>query len=354
MLPTPLYADELVWSEDVIDIDGNLRSAGFGEYTCRYVTVLVSVLANSCCNICIKNEGYIVVCCINVVYCIWWHRSINSSGAFRLDVEYLRTPSTAAAGGFGDISSIASTHHSTNLYTSRLSAGAGSIAGSVSGMTAAAGSAGGSPFTLRVRLVDSTSPSMADESTTRSGSSINSRVPRTQQQQGADPYAMPTDRWELTHPLTVANHVKCQSGQAYVGIDAVGLLLPRHRNMSIHTASTTENNTVDSTADGDTPISSFAVRILQLSLISQGALGTTNPVTSAATATRHPETAACILEEVNRVRAWMNMKLQLNFPPMFRVIFDADAVAGYERIFSVIMKVQYYSGVYYYFIILLL
>ena len=57
MLPTPLYADELVWSEDVIDIDGNLRSAGFGEYTCRYVTVLASVLANSCCNVCIKNEG---------------------------------------------------------------------------------------------------------------------------------------------------------------------------------------------------------------------------------------------------------------------------------------------------------
>ena len=290
----------------------------------------------------LRMKGYIVVCCINVVYCFWWHRSINSSGAFRLDVEYLRTPSTtastAAAGGFGDISSIASTYHSTNLYTSRLSAGAGSIAG----MTAAAGSAGGSPFTLRVRLVDSTSPSMADESTTRSGSSINSRALRTQQQE-ADPYAMPTDKWELTHPLTVANHVKCQSGQAYVGIDAVGLLLPRHSNMMVHTASTTENSTVDNAADGDTPISSFAVRILQLSLISQGALGTTNPVTSAATATRHPETAACILEEVNRVRAWMNMKLQLNFPPMFRVIFDADAVAGYERIFSVIMKVQYFS-----------
>jgi hypothetical protein len=36
----------------------------------------------------------------------------------------------------------------------------------------------------------------------------------------------------------------------------------------------------------------------------------------------------------------MGLRLQLTFPPLFQIVFDAEAVAGYERLFSSIVRVR--------------
>lgn len=64
------------------------------------------------------------------------------------------------------------------------------------------------------------------------------------------------------------------------------------------------------------------------------------PVASPFTTTRFPDTFLRIEAEVSQFRAWMNLKLLVQLPPMFKVIFDPETIASYERIFSLIMKVS--------------
>ena len=133
--------------------------------------------------------------------------------------------------------------------------------------------------------------------------------------------------WDLDVPLDLPSHVKCQGGQAYVSLEGEGLVFPASRS-----------------GDGSASsgiAESFSMQVLSLDFSGKGALST-YPVASPLTFTRYPDTFARIQTEVDRIRAWMHMKLQLSFPPMFRVIFDADAVTCYERIFSAIMKVSNY------------
>jgi Gamma tubulin complex component C-terminal len=40
------------------------------------------------------------------------------------------------------------------------------------------------------------------------------------------------------------------------------------------------------------------------------------------------------------MRAWMNLKLQFRVPPLFTIVFDADAMGAYERLFTTLMKVR--------------
>lgn len=219
---------------------------------------------------------------------------MSSSGALRLEVQYAR----ALQRDGGDLASVTTTR----------SAGISAAPSVV--------------YSLRARLVDSTAPP-AHEVEQRSRSKF---VRAPQQQHGT------SDWWDMDVPVNLANHVKCQGGQAFSGLEAVGLLLPERGS----------DQALDYASPESDSRSSFAVRVTQLSFAGKGTLST-YPVTSAPTAARHPETAARVQDEVDRVRAWMNLKLQLAFPPMFRVIFDAEAVACYDRIFALIMKVTHNS-----------
>lgn len=138
--------------------------------------------------------------------------------------------------------------------------------------------------------------------------------------------------WDLDVPLDLPSHVKCQGGQAYVSLEGEGLVFPISRSGDV-------NQFSSQGAGSGTGAESFSMQVLSLDFFGKGALST-YPVASALTFTRYPDTFARIQTEVDRIRAWMHMKLQLSFPPMFRVIFDAEAVTCYERIFSAIMKVQ--------------
>lgn len=139
--------------------------------------------------------------------------------------------------------------------------------------------------------------------------------------------------WDLDVPLDLPSHVKCQGGQAYVSLEGAGLVFPVGRNGDVPLGAGLEGTA-----------RSFSMQVLSLDFAGKGALST-YPVASALTFTRYPDTFARIQSEVDRIRSWMHMKLQLAFPPMFRVIFDAEAVTCYERIFSAIMKViKHYSA----------
>jgi hypothetical protein len=218
----------------------------------------------------------------------------------RLEVQYAR----ALQRDGGDLASV-TTARSAGLSTAYTQSAAPSVV-----------------YSLRARLVDSTATPVY-ELAQRS----RSRYARTNPQHSG------SDLWDLEVPVNLTNHVKCQGGQAFSGLEAVGLLLPERGADQALDYSTSEHSHQ----------SSFAVRVTQQSFSRQGTLST-YPVTSAPTAARHPETAARVQDEVDRVRAWMDLKLQLAFPPMFRVIFDSEAVACYDRIFALIMKVAYNFG----------
>jgi hypothetical protein len=132
----------------------------------------------------------------------------------------------------------------------------------------------------------------------------------------------------LEVPLTLANHVKCQGGQAYLGLCAAGLLSAADTAVAGGHLSDPEESS-----------GMFCMQVQELHVAGKGSVSN-YPVTSVPTAARHPDTAARVQVEVDRVRAWMNLKLQLHFPPMFRVIFDAEAMTCYERVFALIMKVS--------------
>lgn len=251
------FAGDVLLSEEIIDIDDNLRDLGFGNTVSR---------------------------------------SISSAMPFKLEVEYVRSLQQdrhRAAAQEAHFASDLATLNSlgTDRFSFATYAGTGAGAGVV--------------YQLRVRLTDSTTSTSLPSS--------------------ASPHS---DHWDLQHELDISPHVKCQGGQAFVSLDAAGIILSSHSDQA-HSRNDRKH--------GASP--SFFYQVHSLDFAGKGVLST-YPVASSSTFTRYPDTFARIQSEVDKVRAWMHLKLQLAFPPMFRVIFDAEAVGCYERIFAAIMKVS--------------
>lgn len=284
-----LALDDVLLSEQIIDIDDNLRDLGFGDI----------------------GSG----------------RSISSSGAFQLDVEYVRSlqqqqqqDSSTCMNDLASLNSLGTDRFSFATY-----AGTGAGAGVM--------------YQLRVRLSNASSGAAAPSSISPAGLKVplasRSGGLSGRYSFGSSPYTAasspvnrPTERWDLLEELDVSTHVKCQGGQAFVSLDAAGLLL----SSAIH------GSYKDRNEDKSGPAPCFFYQVHSLDISGKGVLST-YPVASPSTFSRYPDTFARIQNEVDKVRAWMQLKLQLSFPPMFRVIFDADAVGCYERIFAAIMKV---------------
>jgi len=224
-----------------------------------------------------------------------FHRSISSTSTFTLEIEYARSLQKDTPG-----------HHSSAL--SDLASVRSAASSRFNGSTYEGGSS--VVYTVRTRLDDSLQAARAPPVTPAAIRGYGSAK--------QEPHVV---KWDLEVPLDLPSHVKCQGGQAFVSLEGSGLIFPPRGAES------------SASAPG-----SFSTRVLSLDFAGKGALST-YPVASASTSTRYPDTFARIQKEVDRVRAWMHMKLQLAFPPMFRVIFDAEAVMCYERIFSAIMKV---------------
>lgn len=236
------------------------------------------------------------------------YRSLSSTSPLRLEVEYARSLQRSDV---NDTATVATQRTLASHTTTSAHATTPAVV-----------------YTLRARLVDGTlsatsHPSSSSASTAAAERRFFSHISKPKETSATVDPAGNTASWGLEVPVNLANHVKCQGGQAFAGLDASGLKLTTSR----------DHGSTDA-ADAD----AFAFRLTQLQFSGRGTLSS-YPVTSAPTAARHPDTAARVQEEVDRVRAWMHIKLSLNFPPMFRVIFDADAVTCYERVFAAIMKV---------------
>jgi hypothetical protein len=229
-------------------------------------------------------------------------------------------------------------------------------------------------YVLQVRLVDeslSTSSSSSSSSAPASSSFVSPLAPASAPSSTGRGLRQPayapnhqqqhqsqsqSQEWDLQVPLDLALYVKCPGGQAYVSLEATGLsLLPPDRVFAGTTGATSAGGgggggvsggsdvRSDSGSGGADNIPAFShrIRALQFSSRAASAAATYALVSAASSLTfaRHPDVFSRIEREVAQVRAWMGLKLQLVFPPMFRVIFDAEAVSSYERIFSAIMKV---------------
>ena len=125
--------------------------------------------------------------------------------------------------------------------------------------------------------------------------------------------------------------MRCQGGNCFVGTVGSGIVLLPH---TLPPSSSFHTNATHSTGNA------FHVDLFSLSFVGRGAMSN-YPVASPFTTTRFPDTFLRIEAEVSQFRAWMNLKLLVQLPPMFKVIFDPETIVSYERIFSLIIKVDY-------------
>jgi hypothetical protein len=59
------------------------------------------------------------------------------------------------------------------------------------------------------------------------------------------------------------------------------------------------------------------------------------------TRAHHIDTAIKLAEEINRFRPWINLRLEIDMPYVFTVLFDEDATNLYQKLFSHLIKVRY-------------
>ncbi len=137
--------------------------------------------------------------------------------------------------------------------------------------------------------------------------------------------------------------MRCQGGNCFVGTVGSGIVLLPHTlppSSSFHTNATHSTDQGLSAARASRCGNAFHVDLFSLSFVGRGAMSN-YPVASPFTTTRFPDTFLRIEAEVSQFRAWMNLKLLVQLPPMFKVIFDPETIVSYERIFSLIIKVDY-------------
>jgi hypothetical protein len=165
--------------------------------------------------------------------------------------------------------------------------------------------------------------------------------------------------WDLESIIDITSYVKCANNCCNIGIDAIGLLINESRqSIPSSSSSSAYNNSSTSTYDNDYNnihqnsnknisssnnnnmiCSSYSFKLYSLSYQSNNTINT-YPITSSYTSSRYPDTYLYIQKEINQFRCWMNIKLKLLFPPMFKVIYDRDSINNYEKIFTFIMRVS--------------
>jgi hypothetical protein len=208
-------------------------------------------------------------------------RSVSGSSPLQLEVEYSRNSTTA---------------------TPRTNASVGgSVTAESTAGTARTTSATGVYYTMKVRVIESSS----------------SASPQKSQQRGL----AASDTWDVSTSLEIPNYLKLQGGEATLGLTSSGLLIPD----------------TEITAEG-LP-SSFGTYITSLQFDAKTSLDA-YPVASPFTISRYPETYVRLEKELGQIRAWLGIQLRVAFPPIFHVIFDSEALAAYQRLFSLLMRIR--------------
>lgn len=259
-------------------------------------------------------------------------KSLTTFGKMKLEVDYSRVLNYQPGG------SNASAAGST-LRQSTSTMGAGDFAGnSTFGGTGSVG-VGAVSYKLRIRLVDDSNE--LENMTT--GTATNGTKSNKNDSYLDD---LQATAWDLEVPLDLSLFVKCTGGQSWVGVVSAGLLLDNQAFLSAHEylqQQEQQKNALpwqQNSAVGQPR--AFSLQLYALHFESKGTLFSF-PVCSPYTSARHPDTFLKMEEELAKIRTWMNIKMQFQFPPLFKVIFDAESVRHYERIFSLVMKIRFVS-----------
>ena len=148
--------------------------------------------------------------------------------------------------------------------------------------------------------------------------------------------------------LDMSQHVRMQSGHAYISIVGSGV---KTSNMHGNTNNNNNNsNNIDDNSSINTNTTnintnkylsaSFSTRIHKLYFTSKPAhfsLPTCSPATSA----RFPDIAIKITSEINKIRTFMNVKCIFHIPSIFHIICDTEAMNIYQRMFGLLMRVKF-------------
>jgi hypothetical protein len=180
------------------------------------------------------------------------------------------------------------------------------------------------------------SRSVLTAGTTRSRSSIvyvlRARLSQAKQHGHQEARADFQEKWDVEAEVDIGKYLRVQGqgGRSFVGAVGYGALFSDARKP--YQTRTEDEDRIMYTGVLGTELTSFDFR-------SNDTLNT-YPIASPFTAARFPEARSRLAEEVSRLKAWMSLGLKLHVPPALRVLFDADALRTYERIFSLLLKVR--------------
>lgn len=132
--------------------------------------------------------------------------------------------------------------------------------------------------------------------------------------------------WDIDTTLDLDRHMRLLGGQSYVSVVGTGLLMP---------PSLMEN---EFRLSGGVCLFNF--NLSTFSFVGKGSSLSTYPVASSVTAARFPPTFSWLDSRMSQFRAWMSLKLKFQFPRVFGIVVDQDAVSAYSRIFSSLIKVR--------------
>ncbi len=262
---------------------------------------------------------------------------METFGKLRLEVDYLRLLNYQQGGAVGSASV-----RSTTTATSRLGGGSAATAGT----TGTAGILGDVQYRLRLRLIEDDCEKVPEPTGDAGTNGQNAHYHATAKTSTTSIFDELNQQWDLEIPIDLAVYVKCQGGQSWTGVVSSAVVLDQH-NQSLSTnaagtAGTAGSGTTlpwhrnSSTSNQD--LVSFSTIIHNLHFDSKNSLFAF-PVCSPFTSARYPDTYLKMEEEVSKMKSWINLKLQFNFPTLFKVIFDSESIRNYERVFTLIMKV---------------
>lgn len=66
----------------------------------------------------------------------------------------------------------------------------------------------------------------------------------------------------------------------------------------------------------------------------------TYPVATMVSSTKHPETYSLISKIITQYHRWMHVKLELQLPSLYQILFDSTVLVSYQRMFSLLMKIR--------------
>lgn len=124
-------------------------------------------------------------------------------------------------------------------------------------------------------------------------------------------------KWDVALPLDLGQHLRLGSAKL-ISIGVVGSMIRADNRVVLDPATV----------------------LLHSVCVESISLAAAYPSASPFTAARFPDTCTRLQKEIDGIRAWMGLSLEVQLPPLFRTVFNSEAVSSYQRLFSSTIKVR--------------